>query len=429
MVAAVAPILIALASLLLRLIDIASIKSLIFDEVYYVDGARDFLKFGVEVSGSEPEFVVHPPIGKWMIASGIKIFGDNPLGWRVATAVIGSLMILVVALIAQRLFYSPLLTGLASALMALDGLALVHSRTALLDNFLAFFILASTYFFIVRKYWWTGLFLGLALATKWSALYFIALFGIIALYRAFTHHSGRNLIKPSLSRIGAFGILPIAVYITSWLGWFLSDRGWARDHSSNPITSFIFYHQQMLNFHTGLTQKHNYQSNPWSWLVMSRPTSFYYGSPNTCGAKTCSQEVLALGTPLLWWAAMIALAVVLGFWVRSILTRKFDSAVTIIVAGIAAGYLPWFFFQQRTVFTFYAIVFEPFLILALVYCAKLFLTSQRRKSDRAYLLGQISILTLVALIAINFIYFLPLYLGEVMTYEAWSAHMWFASWI
>lgn len=427
--AAIAPIVIAVASFLLRLFDIAAIKTFIFDEVYYVNGAQDFLKHGVEVSGSGPEFVVHPPIGKWMIASGIKVFGDNPLGWRIATALIGSLMILVIALIAQRLFYSPLLTGLASLLMALDGLALVHSRTALLDNFLAFFILVATYFFILRKYWWAGLFLGLALATKWSALYFVALFGVIALYRAFTHHSGRELIRPSLSRIAAFGLLPIAVYITSWAGWFLSERGWARDHSGNPFASFIYYHQQMLNFHTGLTEKHNYQSNPWSWLIMGRPTSFYYESPKSCGADACSQEVLALGTPLLWWAGTIAVAIVLGFWVRSILTRKFDSAVTIISVGIFAGYFPWFFFQQRTVFTFYAIIFEPFVILALVYCAKLFLTSLRRKSDRAYLLGELSILGFVALIALNFAYFLPLYLGQVIAYDAWHAHMWFASWI
>jgi dolichyl-phosphate-mannose--protein O-mannosyl transferase len=429
MVAAIAPLLIALASFILRLFDIASIKSLIFDEVYYVDGARDFLKYGVEVSGSQPEFVVHPPVGKWMIASGIRIFGDNALGWRFATALVGSLMILIIALIAHRLFYSPLLTALASGLMAIDGLALVHSRTALLDNFLAFFILIATYFFISKKYWWTGLFLGVALATKWSALYFIALFALIALYRAFTHHSGRDLIRPTLSRIGAFSILPIAVYIVSWWGWFASDRGWDRNHSSNPISSFIFYHKEMLNFHTGLSDKHPYQANPWSWLVMGRPTSFFYETPKNCGADTCSQEVLALGTPLLWWAGTIAVAVVVGFWVRSLLVRNFDPAVTIIVAGIAAGYLPWFFFQERTVFSFYAIVFQPFVILALVYCARLFLTSRRRKSDRAYRIGEFVLLGVFLAMAINFIDFLPLYLGQVTTYEAWRAHMWFASWI
>ena len=429
MLAAVAPILIVVASFFLRIFDIASIKALIFDEVYYVDGARDFLKYGVEVTGAEPEFVVHPPVGKWLIASGIKVFGDNPLGWRCATAVVGSLMILLVGLIAHRLFYSPLLTALASGLMAIDGLALVHSRTALLDNFLAFFILTATYFFISRKYWWAGLCLGLALATKWSALYFIVLFGLIALYRAFAHHTGRELIRPTLSRFAAFGILPIAVYITSWWGWFASSRGWDRNHSGNVISSFIYYHQEMLNFHTGLNDKHPYQANPWSWLIMGRPTSFYYETPTTCGADSCSQEVLALGTPFLWWAGTLAIAIVLGFWIRSLLKRAFDPAITIIVAGISAGYLPWFFFQQRTVFSFYAIVFEPFLILAIVYCVRLFLTNQRRKSDRAYLVGEIVVLFGFIAIAINFIHFLPLYLGQVITYSDWYSHMWFASWI
>lgn len=429
MIVAIAPVLIAVAAFLLRLFDLGAIKSLIFDEIYYVDGARDFLKYGVEVSGSQPEFVVHPPVGKWMIASGIKIFGDNPFGWRFATALVGSLMILVIALIAHRLFYSPILTALASALMAIDGLALVHSRTALLDNFLAFFILCATYFFISRKYWWSGLFLGFALATKWSALYFIAIFALIALYRVFSHHTGKELIRPTISRLASFGLLPIFIYITSWWGWFASSRGWDRDYSSNIFASFIHYHQQMLNFHTGLSEKHPYEANPWSWLIMGRPTSFFYETPSTCGTASCSQEVLALGTPLLWWAGTIAIAVVLGFWIRSLMTRSFDPAVTIIVAGISAGYLPWFFFQERTVFSFYAIIFEPFMILALIYCAKLFLTSLRSKSERAYLFGEISLLFVFLILLVNFIYFLPLYLGQVITYEAWQAHMWFPSWI
>jgi dolichyl-phosphate-mannose--protein O-mannosyl transferase len=65
MVAGIAPILIALASFFLRLFNLGDIKTFIFDEVYYVDGARDLLKYGVEVSGNNPEFIVHPPIGKW----------------------------------------------------------------------------------------------------------------------------------------------------------------------------------------------------------------------------------------------------------------------------------------------------------------------------------------------------------------------------
>jgi len=331
-------------------------------------------------------------------------------------------MILLIALIAHRLFRNSLLTALASALMSVDGLALVHSRTALLDNFLALFILAATYFFLRRQYWWTSLALGLALGTKWSAVYFIAIFGMIALYRAFTYHSGRALIRPTLERISQFALLPALIYCASWIGWFISGRGWARDYSSNIVSSFIHYHQQILGFHTSLTEEHTYEANPWSWLIMGRPTSFFYESPKGCGVESCSQEILALGTPLLWWSATAALCVVVGMWLRGVLARHFDPALTIIVAGMAAGYLPWFFYQSRTVFTFYAIVFQPFLILALVYCAQMALTKFGRK-------GVIVVASIFILIAANFIYFLPLYMGDVITYEAWRARMWFPSWI
>ena len=179
MVVGIAPVLIALLSFILRLADLGRVKGFIFDEVYYVDGARDLLKYGVEVAGSKPEFIVHPPLGKWLIGLGIQVFGDTGFGWRFTTALVGSLMILLIALIAHRLFRSAVLTGLASALMAIDGLALVHSRTALLDNFLTFFVLLASYLFLTKRYWWTGVVLGLALATKWSALYFIIAFAAI----------------------------------------------------------------------------------------------------------------------------------------------------------------------------------------------------------------------------------------------------------
>jgi dolichyl-phosphate-mannose--protein O-mannosyl transferase len=422
MFAAVAPVVIALISLLLRVIHLGRINTFIFDELYYVDGARDLLRYGVEVSGSKPEFVVHPPLGKWLIGLGIKLFGDSSFGWRITSAIVGSLMILLIARIAHRLFRDTFLTALASALMALDGLALVHSRTALLDNFLAFFILVATYLFITRRYWWTGIALGCALATKWSALYFVIAFGAIGLYRAFTHHSGRALIKPTLQRITQFGLIPLAVYISSWIGWFTSNRGWDRQYSPNVFSSFIYYHQQMLAFHTGLVERHSYQANPWSWLIMARPTSFYYETPKGCGAQSCSQEILALGTPILWWLGTIAVIAVFGLWIRSAVVRRVDPALSLIVTGMAAGYLPWFFYQRRTVFSFYAIVFEPFLILALVYVTRLLMSSYGKT-------GEIVVISLLILIAVNFIYFLPLYLGDLITYDDWHARMWFTNWI
>jgi dolichyl-phosphate-mannose--protein O-mannosyl transferase len=415
---------IALFALLLRLLNLGTPKGFIFDEVYYVDGARDYLKYGVEVTGTDPEFVVHPPVGKWLIALGIKIFGDNEFGWRFMGALLGSVMVILIALIAQRLFRNNFLTISASALIAMDGLALVHSRTALLDIYLSFFVLLATYFFVMRWHWWTGLALGFAVATKWSGLYFLALFAVIALYRVFTLNTGREIIKPTLKTSLQYAVLPTTIYFSSWIGWFSSSRGWARDYSSNIFASFFHYHSQMLGFHTGLVEKHSYQANPWSWLVMGRPTSFYYQSPRSCGADNCAQEVLALGTPFLWWFGVIALAVVFGFWIRSLAQKRYEPSLNIIVAGMTAGYLPWFFFQERTVFSFYAIIFQPFLILAIIYCAYVALLHFKNSRNTYIFIGVVGIV-----IFSNFIYFLPLFTGDVITYDAWQTRMWLPSWI
>jgi dolichyl-phosphate-mannose--protein O-mannosyl transferase len=180
----------------------------------------------------------------------------------------------------------------------------------------------------------------------------------------------------------------------------------------------------MLGFHTGLVEKHAYQANPWSWIVMGRPTSFYYQSPEGCGAENCAQEVLALGTPFLWWIGTIAVAVIFGFWIRSLAQKLYEPQLNIIVVGITAGYLPWFFFQERTVFSFYAIVFQPFIILAILYCAYIALIHFKNSRNTYIFIALVG-----AVIFLNFIYFLPIFIADVITYEAWRARMWLPSWI
>jgi len=409
--------------LILRLWNLGSPKGKIFDEVYYATNAQSLLQNGVEIDSKSglAQFIVHPPTGKWLIAIGIKLFGYNEFGWRFAAAVIGSLSIVIMYFTAKKLFDNQLLSVFSAALISMDGLHLVHSRIALLDIFLLFFIQLAVLAFLHNKYWFTALSLGLATSVKWSGLYVLIALALLVLindYRKHRYLGSENPVrkmaqKNFLMRFLQFGIFPLFIYLTSWFGWFFTKTGWDRNWSASALRSFWHYHAEIFNFHANLSESHPYAANPWSWLIQGRPTSFFYETPKNCGGSNCSQEVLALGTPILWWLATIALFVTIGFWISK---REWQAEILLVVIG--ASYLPWFTFQKRTMFSFYAIAFEPFILLTLVFVLSKILKNQRK-----------ILIAIGAVVLVNFLYFLPIFLGIPITYNSWHDRMWLPSWI
>ena len=409
--------------LILRLWNLDSPKGKVFDEIYYATNAESLLQKGIEIDSKTglAQFIVHPPTGKWLIASGIKLFGYNEFGWRFAAAIVGSISIILMYFTAKKLFNNKLLSVFAATLISLDGLHLVHSRIALLDIFLLFFIQIAVLAFLHSKYWISALSLGLACSVKWSGLYVLialALYVLVLDIRRNRYLGSqfpiREMIRKSLFfRFLQFGIFPVVIYVASWFSWFVTNTGWDRNYSSNPLFSLWHYHSEILNFHTKLTEEHPYSANPWSWLIQGRPTSFFYETPKSCGGASCSQEILALGTPILWWAATLALLVTIGYWVSK---RDWQAEILLVVIG--ASYLPWFAIQERTMFSFYAVAFEPFLLLTLVYLLRKIVRYQRRIA-----------IIFTAIVLVNFLYFLPIFLGLPITYNSWSDRMWLPSWI
>ncbi len=248
----------------------------------------------------------------------------------------------------------------------------------------------------------------------------------------------------------------VGVYVASWAGWFSHSgtysqttgwrhsgyfRHWAETEGGqspdglfagvlNPLRSLWHYERQVWDFNTTLSSPHTYQSNPWSWLVQSRPVSYFYESPGAgndgCPIDTadkCAREVLALGTPLLWWAGCAALVYLLYRW-----ALRRDWRAGAILGAVAAGYLPWFMWQERTIFVFYAVVFVPFLCLAVAMMIGAIL-GPPGSPERRRVVGAVAAGTLVLLIAWNFIYFFPIYTGQAIPMDAWRNRMWFDTWI
>ena len=455
---------------MLRLPNLGTPHALVFDETYYAKDALSLLNFGVEqkfVEGAnekllasdgqnyldifinEPSYIVHPPIGKWVIASGEAIFGATPFGWRIAVAILGILSVLLTARIARRLTNSNFIGTLAGLLLALDGLHIAMSRTALLDTTLSFLILCAFGSLIIdrdrqtnlgtRKWRWVMVtFLGLAIATKWSGLYYAAAFGGLMLFWDFQrrkkesqNQTGQRLnwLRKDFLPALTMPFIALAIYLTSWIGWFRSTNGWGRNWATttggsilpDSIASLWNYHKDMWHFHTTLTTPHSYQANPWGWPLMIRPTSFFYESAPTCGTTNCSQEVIPLGNPLIWWVGVLALILMFAFAIH----RRYSAALPIFVA-FAAGWVPWLFFTQRTVFHFYSVVFIPYTVMALA--VTLYFANTKVKSIRRVEYRWPAIAFMVAVIALA-IFFYPLYVGQSITYDMWHLRMWLPSWV
>lgn len=483
---------------ILRFTDLARPHSLIFDETYYVKDAYSYLQSGYErnwgddanpkfLQGdfsslqSTPEYVVHPPVGKWMIAFGMWLFGpENSFGWRFSSALVGTLSVALTAWAAYKLFRSAVLAGSAGLLLAVDGHHITMSRIGILDIFLSFWLLAAFCALLKDREdgrrrlaarlgrlagpdgrwtpealvsgpwlgvrWWrlaAGVCLGLAVGVKWSALAFVVAFGLLTvLWDASARRTVgiRAWLPAAVVRDAPLAFVSIvvvggAVYLSTWTGWFLSADGyfrrWAESHPDPAwswlpasLRSLAHYHLEAYSFHTGLTSSHPYAASPWSWLVQGRPTSFYYVEPSTgCGGDRCSAAVLAVGNPLIWWAGTIALAIAILVW-----AGRRDWRVGAPLAGIAAGYLPWFLYPDRTMFAFYEVSFEPFFVLVLVYVLGHILGRPTDPPWRRQA-GLLGIGIYLALVVVVSAYFMPIWTAETITYLDWRLHMWMPSWV
>ncbi|MGC5016911.1 phospholipid carrier-dependent glycosyltransferase, partial [Streptosporangium sp. DT93] len=86
----------------------------------------------------------------------------------------------------------------------------------------------------------------------------------------------------------------------------------------DSLRSWLSYHVQLLNFHTGLAEKHPYQSDPWTWPLLARPVAFHYQTPKgRCGPGDCAEAVLGVGTPVIWYAGLAALIAMIAWYVAT----------------------------------------------------------------------------------------------------------------
>ncbi len=376
------------ASFLFRFLRLSTPSSYVFDEVYHVVTARGYSKglkdaYNPFSSPPEPNTAydwLHPPIAKLVQAGSIKLIGDNSLAWRLPSAIFGTLSIAALYFFSLTLFKSEKLALLAATIFSLDGMQLTMSRITMNDIFVTTFIIFALTFFhkvigsatlrassepsksFKKHLFLTGLFTGLALATKWSAIFLFPIFSLFSI---------KKIIKKPIALLYFFSFLialPLTIYLLSYTQYFILGYS---------FKDFIGLHQQIYWYQTGLTATHDYQSTAWQWPLLIRPVWFHVQYLVNKVA-----HIYNLGNPVIFWGGIIAIVSLVVNWIRSVLEAKLqgrtlmDSLKNIfkyffnhlnepfsfLLVSYLMLFLPWLF-SPRILFLHHYLPALPFLCL------------------------------------------------------------------
>lgn len=399
--------LVALLSELIFLVRLDVPNKLVFDEVHYVPAARALR----DLSG--PTNIEHPLLAKELIALSITWFGDEPFGWRFASTIAGAATVAGVFALVQQLTGRLRASLIGAALALMSFTILVQARIAMLDTFLAAFLIwgivvlawsarAPTPWQVHARWCAGAALLGLATACKWTAGPYVAFAGIAFLrlrHRRPDRWGGMNPIVG----IALLGLVSVGTYLLTFAPAFFYTNDaltWSR---------LIPFQLEMYARQTQVLPPHTYQSNWYTWPLMQRPIWYLYEP-----VDGVQRGIWMIGNPAIMWGGLVAVAALFRAWVRT------DSARLLAPALLwVASLLIWALIPKSLGFYYYYYPSGIFLVVALAVALDHW-RAGLRGWDELYLLVCFALL----------IYFLPVLCAEPLSdagaFRRWT---WFASWV
>jgi predicted membrane-bound dolichyl-phosphate-mannose-protein mannosyltransferase len=293
---------IVLAVLALHLTTIMRPADLVFDENHYIVEARGIM------AGWGPLYTEHPPLGKLLIISGIRLLGDNPVGWRLFPVLFGTAGIILFYFICGSLNMPRRTQLLATFLFGFENLSFLQAGLAMLDVYSVTLMLTAFLLCLRGKQLSSGLCVGLSTLVK--------LTGVLAFPAIFLHW-----LFSSRKRVQWLLVLAFATIISFLLFYPLLD--FALSHTlSNPIALI----KESFSRSSGITLSTGYSevaSRPWEWLL-SLQAWFYTYDP----------QYIAVITPTIW---VLIIPSVLYMLFRAI---RGNGASLFGLSWFASAYLP-----------------------------------------------------------------------------------------
>ena len=380
----------------------------VFDEVYHAKTALQYL------NGESPTEWVHPPTAKLLIAVGVWLFGYEPWAWRLMPALAGVALAPVFYLFARRALVTERAAVLATVLLLCDGVYLVQSRIAMTNIFAVLFQVSAALFILraalrprlsAADMAAAGLFLGLALSTRWTSLWAAGFLGLVLLaVRRLRIIKPRELTLTVL----AFLVMPAGIYVLSYVPWM---------RQGHEVRELLPLQKAIWRYHADLHATHPYFSAWYSWPLLYRPTWYYFKQTGET-----IRGIVALGNPALWWAS-----VPVTVWALVTGAREKDPRRLFSGLGFCALYLPWGVAPRTLNYSHYLFEAIPYA------CLSLGALLDREWSGKWALLAR----SYAALVVLLFFFFLP-FLIALPVPAGWYFHdlgrgvrpwTWFPKWV
>jgi len=380
----------------------------VFDEVYHAKTALQYLQ------GESPTEWVHPPTAKLLIAVGVWLFGYKSWAWRLAPAFAGIALAPVFYTFARRALATERAAVLATVCLLTDGVYLVQSRVAMTNIFAVLFQVTAAMFVLrsvlqdrlpLRGMLLAGVFLGLALSTRWTSLWAWGFLGLLLLVvrRTRAFHP-RELALTAL----AFGVVPLVLYVLSYVPWM---------RQGHELRELWPHTRAIWRYHADLRATPPYFSNWYTWPWLYRPTWYYFNQEGDAVVR----GIVAIGNPVLWW-----ISVPVTLWAIVTGARARDPRRLFSGFGYCLLYLPWGLSPRTLNYSHYLFEAIPYACLSLGTLLDFNWDGPRRALARGYLV----LLVAMYLFFLPFLLALPVpapwYYFDIHGWRPWT---WFPTWV
>jgi len=343
--------------------------ALIFDEYYYVPAARK-LMVGEAVNNE------HPPLSKLMIAAGIAIFGDNPLGWRFPSMLFSSMAVGILAMFAWHLTRRPIIVWVTTIMLGADIMLFNVGSIAILDGPAFFFTVLGALLYIRNRFTFSGLALSLAMLSKTSSLF--AYLGLL-LYTLVIGYgekrSCRNALEKFLHAFEKTSIPIVIIVLAGLTAYDIAFRAY-----SNPFAHLDY----MLTYHSQLRYNCVEYNLPFrcidrSGTVVDLPFSWISPlqqfQPMPFNVQTVSDGVRSwhpiaywgIYSPY-WWTTLVVIPFILYEMISKIRTGQNATIETLVISWLSLNYGVYYiigYIFSRWVYPFYFITALPALVIGL----------------------------------------------------------------